>query len=103
MKALIVADLHYSLRQFDWLLRVAADYDVVVIAGDLLDIAADCELDVQIVVVMKYLALIRKQTRLIVCSGIMTATSRTRPTSSLRHGCRTSGKRACMSTARASI
>jgi Icc-related predicted phosphoesterase len=69
MKALIVADLHYSLRQFDWLLRVAADYDFVIIAGDLLDIAAHCDLDVQIVVVMKYLARIRRQTRLIVCSG----------------------------------
>jgi Icc-related predicted phosphoesterase len=49
MKALMVADLHYSLRQFDWLLRVPADYDLVIIAGDLLDIAAHCELDVQIV------------------------------------------------------
>jgi len=45
----MVADLHYSLRQFDWLLRVPADYDLVIIAGDLLDIAAHCELDVQIV------------------------------------------------------
>ena len=69
MRALIVADLHYSLRQFDWLLKVAGDYDLVVIAGDLLDIAGHCELDVQIVVVMKYLARIRHRTRLVVCSG----------------------------------
>jgi len=69
MKALIVADLHYSLRQFDWLLRVAPDYDLVIIAGDLLDIAGHCDLDVQIVVVTKYLARIARQTRLVTCSG----------------------------------
>lgn len=69
MKALIVADLHYSLRQFDWLLRVADGYDLVIIAGDLLDTAGHCDLDVQIVVVMKYLARIRRQTKLVICSG----------------------------------
>ncbi len=69
MKALIVADLHYSLRQFDWLLRAAPDYDLVIIAGDLLDIAGHCDLDVQIVVVTKYLARIARQTRLVTCSG----------------------------------
>ncbi len=69
MKALIVADLHYSLRQFDWLLRGAPEYDLVIIAGDLLDIAGHCDLDVQIVVVMKYLARIRHRAKLMVCSG----------------------------------
>ena len=34
MRALIVADLHYSLRQFDWLQRMAADYDMVILAGN---------------------------------------------------------------------
>ena len=51
MRALIVADLHYSLRQFDWLQRMAADYDMVILAGDLLDIAGHADLDTQIVVV----------------------------------------------------
>jgi Icc-related predicted phosphoesterase len=69
MKALIVADLHYSLRQFDWLLSVAPDYDLVIIAGDLLDLAGHCDLDVQIVVVAKYLARISRHTRLVTCSG----------------------------------
>jgi Icc-related predicted phosphoesterase len=69
MKVLIVSDLHYSLRQFDWLLRVADDYDLVIIAGDLLDTAGHCDLDVQIVVVMKYLARVRHRAKLVICSG----------------------------------
>jgi dihydrofolate reductase len=30
---LFVADLHYALKQFDWLLANAAQYDAVVIGG----------------------------------------------------------------------
>ncbi|MEM7022047.1 MAG: metallophosphoesterase [Pseudomonadota bacterium] len=69
MNVLIVADLHYSLHQFDWLLNAAADYDLVIIAGDLLDIAGHCDLDVQIVVMLKYLDRIRRRSQLMVCSG----------------------------------
>lgn len=69
MKALIVADLHYNLRQFDWLLRVAAGYDLVIVAGDLLDLAGHADLDTQIVVVTKYLARLGAVTRVAVCSG----------------------------------
>ena len=61
MKALIVADLHYNLRQFDWLLQAAADYDLVILAGDLLDLAGHADLDTQIVVVTKYLARIARR------------------------------------------
>lgn len=38
MKILIVSDIHYSLKQFDWLLKVAHNFDLIVIAGDLLDV-----------------------------------------------------------------
>ena len=38
MRLLFVADLHYSLKQFDWLLAHANEYDVAAIGGDLLDI-----------------------------------------------------------------
>ena len=69
MRALIVADLHYSLRQFDWLLRVAPEYGLVIVAGDLLDIAGHADLDTQIVVVSKYLARLAALTRVVVCSG----------------------------------
>ena len=32
MRLLLVADLHYSLPQFDWVLDYAVDFDVVVMA-----------------------------------------------------------------------
>ena len=33
MKLLLVSDLHYALKQFDWTTSVAPDFDVVIIAG----------------------------------------------------------------------
>ena len=53
MRILFVADLHYSLRQFDWLLSQAESHDVVVIGGDLLDRASILEAPVQALVVEK--------------------------------------------------
>jgi Icc-related predicted phosphoesterase len=41
MKMLFVADLHYTLKQLDWLVANAGDYDLVVIGGDLLDLGSD--------------------------------------------------------------
>jgi len=64
-----VADLHYSLRQFDWLTANAASYDLVIIGGDLLDHGSALDFDVQIVVVEKYLQRIRAKTQLLVSSG----------------------------------
>ena len=29
MRMLLVSDLHYSLRQLDWVMSVASDYDLV--------------------------------------------------------------------------
>jgi Icc-related predicted phosphoesterase len=69
MKILFVADLHYALKQFDWLTANAASFDAVIIGGDLLDLGSSLDLDVQIVVVEKYLARLREQTRLLVSSG----------------------------------
>ncbi len=69
MKMLFVADLHYALKQFDWLVANAANYDSVIIGGDLLDLASSLDFDVQIVVVEKYLARLREKTRLLVSSG----------------------------------
>ncbi len=64
-----MADLHYSLKQFDWLVAHAADFDCVIIGGDLLDLASALDFEIQIVVVEKYLERIRQQTRLLVSSG----------------------------------
>ena len=69
MRILAVSDLHFGLNQFDWVAQQASRYDLVIIAGDLLDIAGHLDLDSQITVVVKYLQKICSQTRLLVCSG----------------------------------
>ena len=69
MRCLVVADLHYSLPQFDWLLNAAPHFDVVIIAGDALDIGSVVDFRAQIVVVRKYLARLSELTRVILCSG----------------------------------
>ncbi len=69
VRILLVADLHYSLPQLDWVVRVAPSYDLVVIAGDLLDISSAVAIDAQIVVVLQYLRLIHDTGRLAVSSG----------------------------------
>jgi Icc-related predicted phosphoesterase len=69
MNILVVADLHYALKQYDWLKSVATDFDAVVLAGDLLEIASIVERRVQIVVVRTYLEELAERTRVIVCSG----------------------------------
>jgi Icc-related predicted phosphoesterase len=69
MRMLLVSDLHYTLKQLDWVVATADDYDLVVVAGDLLDIASRVEPDAQIAVVLQYLARIAAKTTVVVCSG----------------------------------
>jgi Icc-related predicted phosphoesterase len=69
MRLLFVADLHYSLRQFDWLLAHAAEFDLAVIGGDLLDLSSVLDVDVQIAIVEKYFLRLRQRTPLAVSSG----------------------------------
>jgi Icc-related predicted phosphoesterase len=69
MRLLFVADLHYSLKQFDWLLAHADEFDLAVIGGDLLDLSSALDADVQIAIVEKYLARFRQKARLVVSSG----------------------------------
>lgn len=69
MRMLFVADLHYALKQFDWLVANASNYDPIIIGGDLLDLASSLDFEVQIVVVEKYLERIRQRTRVLVSSG----------------------------------
>jgi Icc-related predicted phosphoesterase len=69
MKLLFVADLHYALKQFDWLVANAANFNPIVIGGDLLNLGSSLDSDVQIVVIEKYLRRIREKTRLLVSSG----------------------------------
>lgn len=69
MRCLIVADLHYSLPQYDWLLSAAPQFDAVIFAGDALDIGSFVDVRAQILVVQKYLALLVAKTRVMLCSG----------------------------------
>ncbi len=69
MKLLVVADIHYALKQFDWLVGVAHRYDLVIIAGDLLEIASSVDRRAQIVVINTYLRKLSSMTRVIACSG----------------------------------
>ncbi|MCU0833046.1 MAG: metallophosphoesterase [Chromatiaceae bacterium] len=69
MRCLLVSDLHYTLKQFDWVLSQADAFDLIVIAGDHLDISSAVDLNAQIVVVLTYLKRLRAKTRIFVCSG----------------------------------
>jgi Icc-related predicted phosphoesterase len=69
MRILLVSDLHYSLRQLDWVVRAAPSYDLVVMAGDHLDISSPVSLDAQSVVLVKYLELLKDAAHIVVSSG----------------------------------
>ena len=69
MRVLLVSDLHYTLKQLDWVMSVAGDYELVVVAGDHLDIASIVEPDAQIAVVLEYLSRIAAKTTVVACSG----------------------------------
>ncbi len=69
MRCLVVADLHYSLPQFDWLISAAPQFDLVIFAGDALDIGSAVDFRAQILVVQKYLTKLSGLTRVILCSG----------------------------------
>jgi Icc-related predicted phosphoesterase len=69
MRILLVSDLHYALPQFDWVVNVCPSFDLVVVAGDSLDIKSAVALDAQSVVILRYFAMIRDATSLVVSSG----------------------------------
>ena len=69
MRILLVSDLHYTLPQLDWVVRVAPSFDLVVLAGDHLDISSPVSLDAQSVVILRYLSLLKAAGRVAVSSG----------------------------------
>ncbi len=69
MRILATADLHYALRQFDWVGEQVERYDLLVLAGDLLDLSSPVDLDVQEVIVRKYLRRFATQRMLLSSSG----------------------------------
>jgi Icc-related predicted phosphoesterase len=69
VRILLVSDLHYSLRQLDWVVGASPSFDLVVLAGDNLDISSTVAVDAQSVVVLHYLSLLQAAGRVAVCSG----------------------------------
>jgi len=69
MRWLLVSDLHYGLRQFDWVAEVAPDFDVVVIAGDMLDLRSVVPIPAQSVAITAQLARIGARGTLAAASG----------------------------------
>lgn len=69
MRCLVVADLHYSLPQYDWVINVAERFDLIIMAGDHLDLSSPVDGRAQTVVIRKYLELLRGKTPVITCSG----------------------------------
>lgn len=76
MRYLLTSDLHYSLRQLDWIAEQAAEFDAVVISGDLLDAAGGAELNAQIALFVAYLRRLAETTVVIANSGNHDLTSR---------------------------
>jgi Icc-related predicted phosphoesterase len=77
MRCLVVSDLHYALPQFDWLMRAAPGFDMVIFAGDALDAGSLVDYGAQILVVRAYLQRIAAATRLVFCTGNHDLDSRT--------------------------
>ena len=69
MRILLVSDLHYTLPQLDWVVRAAPRFDLVVLAGDSLDISSIVPLEAQSAVILRYLSLMQAAAPVIIASG----------------------------------
>ncbi len=69
MRILAAADLHYRLPHYDWLVDQAADFDVVAIPGDHVDLAGAVPVEAQIVVLSAYFERLSSSTRFVTTSG----------------------------------
>ena len=69
VRILAVSDLHFRLPHYDWLVRASADADVVTLSGDLANVASPVPIDVQAVVLGKYLATLSTNAMVLAASG----------------------------------
>jgi Icc-related predicted phosphoesterase len=69
LRILLVSDLHYTLPQWDWVVSAAPRFDLVVLAGDSLDIASAVPLEAQAVVTLRYLTLLKGVAHVVIASG----------------------------------
>ena len=51
MRCLLVADIHYSLPQYDWVVSESDKYDLLILAGDHLDVSSSVDCRAQSIVV----------------------------------------------------
>jgi Icc-related predicted phosphoesterase len=76
VRYLVASDLHYALRQLDWIADEAPGFDAVVLAGDLLDAAGGADLTAQIALFTAYLRRLGERTTVVVNSGNHDLTAR---------------------------
>jgi Calcineurin-like phosphoesterase len=70
VKLLLTADFHFHRPWFEWLLRVAERYDLVCIAGDLLDMSHPEGAVPQLIYVYEWMQMLTKlQVPIAICSG----------------------------------
>jgi Icc-related predicted phosphoesterase len=69
VRILAVSDLHYRLPHYDWLVRTAGEVDVVALCGDLADVVNPVPIDVQSVVLGRYLTTLAEQAVVLAASG----------------------------------
>lgn len=69
MQLLLVSDLHYALPQLDWVVKVAPTFDLVVMAGDHLDLSSPVPIDAQTIVILQYIGLLQQAGAVVVSSG----------------------------------
>jgi Icc-related predicted phosphoesterase len=64
-----VSDLHYSLPQLDWVVNAAPAFELVVVAGDSLNISSAVAPDAQSAVLLRYFSMLHSAGRVAVSSG----------------------------------
>lgn len=69
VRILAAADVHYRLSHFDWLVANSRSADVIALGGDLADVASPVPLEVQIVVIERYLEQLAESAVVLVVSG----------------------------------
>jgi predicted MPP superfamily phosphohydrolase len=99
VRILLVSDLHYTLPQLDWVVRSAPRFDLVVLAGDQLDISSTVSLDAQAIVILRYLALLQAAGKVVIGSGNHDLTAPMRRASSRPCGSPRPAPPACRPTA----
>ena len=91
MKILITADLHFRQHWFGWLIEQGTSYDLICIAGDLLDMFFREPRIVQGREVRRWIRELAKVTRVAICSGNHDNAgqpNRCRPGARIRVACR---------------